>query len=91
MTTAFQTGPGFFAAETSAYNKAIPPSSLRIYCARIEAYDLPEESADMDNIQFEILFAKAEKDPQIAHALLKLRDTINENEPLLRALLKKKR
>ena len=78
MTSIIQTGPGFFAASTKKKEHV-----LRIYCARLEAYDLPLASDAMDNIQFEILFAKAEGQPEIATMLLELGRAIEGNKALL--------
>lgn len=78
MKTAFQTGPGFYAAETHKVNPTIKPGEMRIYCVRLEAYDLEVGGGDND-ITFEIVFAKVEKDPHLAKALLKLGDAIEAN------------
>lgn len=83
MTTIFQSGPGLYAAETPEGNASVAPGTMRVYCARIEAYDLSaSEQSDMDT-SFHILFAKAENDPRIARALLKLGDTIAVNRTQL--------
>lgn len=63
MTTAFQTGPGFFAADSSDCDKTLPKDMMRFYCARIEAYDIPVSGDDPGhNTTFEILAAKGEND-----------------------------
>jgi len=82
MTTAFQTGPGFYAANTRAVDKAIPAGVMRVYCARIEAYDLADDQVDLDT-QFSLLVAMAEGKPQIAKALLSLADSIGGNRKTL--------
>jgi hypothetical protein len=89
MTTAFQTGPGLFAADSASHDTAIAAGKIRVYCVRVEAYDLDQrEQSDLD-MEFEILFAKAEKNPQIAKALLKLKEAISLNEPLLKGIVLK--
>jgi hypothetical protein len=82
MKTAFQTGPGMFAADSRKVDRSIPPRVVRVYCARIEAYDITDAPIDLDT-EFEILFAKAEKDPRVARALLKLGEAIEANRALL--------
>lgn len=83
MKTAFQNGPGFYAADTSRNRADLPPNSMRIYCARLEAYDLPLAGDAVDNIEFQILFAQAEGNPEIARALLKLGEAIAANRKQL--------
>lgn len=89
MTTAFQTGPGFFAAMSHSHDKSVPLGFLRVFCARIEAYDLPKGSEVMDKIEFTVLFAMAEEDPRIAQALLYLGETIAGNRKALEEIAKK--
>lgn len=89
MNTVFQTGPGFYAASTCKVDKTIAPDIIRCYCARIEAYDLEVtagESMDMDQTRFELLVAKAEKQPGLATALLQLAASIRSNEQLLKGI-----
>lgn len=84
MNTAFQTGPGFFAAQTAKVDRTIPLGIIRIYCARLEAYDLPHHGDDPGlETTFEILAAKVEKDPRLARALLLLADHVNGNRELI--------
>ena len=83
MKTALSTGPGFFAADSSDHNPKVKKGKVRIYCAKIEVYDIDDSEAD-NNTVFEILFAKAEKDPLVAEALLKLGGTIQANEENLK-------
>lgn len=90
MKTAYQTRPGFYAANTSKVDKTIPGGVLRVHCLRMEAYDLPAGDDSMDNIEFVVLFAMAENNPAIAGALLTLRDAINGNEAMLKAIAKGK-
>lgn len=83
MTTAFQTGPGFFAADTSEHDKTLPANTMRVYCARIEAYDLPLHDKAALDTQFTILAAQGENDPRVAKALLKLGEHIKGNKTTL--------
>lgn len=83
METIFQTGPGFFAANTAETRPEVPKGKLRVYCVRLEAYDLDDSEDDLDT-SFSVLFAKAEGDPQIARTLLTLGETIKGNEAMLR-------
>lgn len=88
MKTVLQTGPGFYAANTSQVDAKIPPGVLRVYCARVEAYDMEKTDPAMDDIQFELLVAKAEKDPELAKALLQLVKSLSGNIPLLERIAK---
>lgn len=89
MTTIFQTGPGFFSAVTNDKDRSVPVGKMRIYCARIEAYDLDqEERMDMDT-NVTILFSMAEKDPKVALVPLRLGDAIGRNRKNLEAFAKK--
>lgn len=90
MKTAFQTGPGLYAANTNKVDRTIPKDVLRVYLIRMEAYDLTAGDDSMNNVQFQILFAMAENNPQIAQALLTLRDSINGNEATLRDVVNRK-
>jgi hypothetical protein len=85
MTTAFQNGPGFYAARTSETNPRVQPGILRIYCARLEAYDIPA-AAGMEDLEtkFELLVAQAERDAEIARALLDLHESIGRNLDCIR-------
>lgn len=84
MNTAFQTGPGFYAAQSAKVDQSIPPGIVRIYCARLEAYDLPCHGDDPAlDTTFEILAAKVEKDPRLARALLLLADHVKGNRELI--------
>lgn len=86
MTTVFKNGPGFYAASTSKTNPRIAPGVMRLYLARIEAVDLPPEHAAVDNeTQFQILFAQAENNPEVAHALLQLHAALTGNLENLKA------
>lgn len=88
MKTAFQTGPGFYAADTCKSNKDVAAGDLRIYCIRMEAYDITGSPEDPGNeIKFELVFAKAEHDPRIAMALLKLGKAIEANKETLESML----
>lgn len=85
MTTAFQTGPGFYAANTNVVDPSLPPGVVRFFCVRLEAYDVADDPDD-EEIAFEIIFAKAEKNPQIAKALLDLARSIQMNEANLKEI-----
>lgn len=84
MTTAYQTGPGFYAANTKECDPTVPEGCVRIYCVRLEAYDL-ERKPDEEglDVSFEIIFAKAEKDRRLATALLALGRAIEGNRAKL--------
>jgi hypothetical protein len=87
MTTAFQTGPGFYAAASRKADKSLPPGTVRIYCARLEAYDLPRAAEEHElKTEFKLLVAMAEEKPAIARALLQLHGALNANIDLLRSL-----
>jgi hypothetical protein len=83
MKTAYRNGPGFYAAATSSKRPDLPPNTTRIYCARLEAYDLPLAGDAVDNIEFQLLFAQADGNPEIARALLLLGETIAANREQL--------
>ena len=70
MTTAYQTGPGMYAATTDKVDRTIPPGAVRVHCVRLEAYDLPAkpEQHDLD-AEFTIVFAMAEGNPALAKTL----------------------
>lgn len=80
MKTAFQNGPGFYAAATSDKRRDLPRNTMRIYCARLEAYDLPLTDDAMDAVKWELLPAQAEGKPEIARALLLLADVLAANK-----------
>lgn len=82
MKTIFQTGPGLFAAASNKTEKSAPPGKVRIYLARIEAYDLDGGPLD-DETSFELLVAKASKNKQLANALLILSDSLQSNKKML--------
>ena len=87
MTTAFQTGPGFYAANSKKSDQSIPAGKLRIYCARIEAYDMDltdDEEPALDT-SFELLVAKSQGNPQIAKALLQLHKSLGGSLEVLKA------
>lgn len=84
MKTAFSTGPGFFAADTSGHDRDLPPGVMRVYCARMEAYDLPIDASQEDlDTNFQVLFSQAEGNPEIAKAMLKLSGAIESNRKFL--------
>ena len=86
MTTAFSTGPGFFAVETHDFNPAVPVGGMMVYCVRFEAYDFSSE-IDSD-IVFNGALELAEKDKRIAGAILKLGAVIEHNRAALEAFSK---
>ena len=88
MKTAYQTGPGMYAADTSGHARYLPDDTMRVYCARIEAYDLELRDKGSINTQFQVLFAQADDNPEVARALLKLADTINCNRGMLERMIK---
>lgn len=85
MKTVYSTGPGFYAADTTEGDPTVPPNVLRVYCVRMESYDL-DCKTDL-SLSFHLIFAKAEEDKRIAKSLLSLRDAINANETILKRLL----
>lgn len=87
MTTAFSTGPGFYAAVTSEHDPSLPPKTLRVYCARIEAYDFPV-TEDITTT-FTLLPAMSEGRPDIAKALLSLAVVLAENSDAIQAQIPK--
>ncbi len=84
MNTVFSTGPGFFAALSRKVDRSIAPGTLRVLCARIEAYDIPKGDLDGENTTFTVLFAMAEGRPDVAKALLSLGDAITANAAMLK-------
>jgi hypothetical protein len=90
MKTAFSTGPGFYAAASSEYDDTVPPGVLRIFCARLEAYDGPKKSGtDFDATEFKLLPAMADGNPQVARALLQLHTVLTSNLKLIEAEAKR--
>lgn len=66
-------------ALTDETNKTIPRGKMRIYCVRLEAYDLAMgETRDLET-KFEVLFAQCEGKPEIAQMLLQLGESIESN------------
>lgn len=59
---------------------------MRIYCARIEAYDLPLSDKDSMDTQLKILASFGEDDARVAKALLKLGVHVKGNQKLLEGL-----
>lgn len=91
MRTAYQTGPGYYAAGTPPHDAAIPEGHVRIYCVRMEAYDIEKHpGGDGDDVKFELLFSMCEGDPVLARALLKLGRAVNANRPALERAAKDK-
>ena len=89
MTTAYSTGPGFYAVMTKdaknpiTHDTTIPAGKVRVYVARLEAYDIDASAADGE-IQFTVLPAMAQGNPRVAKALLLLGDVINGNREAIR-------
>ncbi len=80
MITKFSTGPGFYAAQTNEGNPKIPKGTIRLYVARIEAYDGPAALGDdMDKVEFTVLPAMAENNPEVAMALIQLHSALSGN------------
>jgi hypothetical protein len=80
MQTAFQLKPGFFAAYSRSHNPCVPEGKMRIYCARIEAYDIDiKPGTPDDETAFTVLPALAEGEPEIALALTKLGESLAAN------------
>lgn len=86
MNTVFNTGPGFFAALSRKVDPSIAPGTLRVLCARIEAYDIPQGDLDGENCTFTLLFAMAEGRPDVAKALLQLGKAIAANDAPLKQM-----
>ena len=84
METAFKNGPGMYALFTNGHNKRVPENKARVYCIRLEAYDLDANYSGDDTAKFEVLFFQAENKPEIAFALLQLADAINSNSEELK-------
>lgn len=90
MTTAFSTLPGFYAAQTDKTNPRVPPRTLRIYVARLEAYDMPvndDEEPGLDT-QFTILGALAAGNPEVANSMLLLAQHVEANRTNIESELK---
>lgn len=83
MKTHLQTGPGLFWVATAEI-PGIPQGVMRLYCARVEAYDLPYNGEAINNLKFELLVAKGEGRPELARALLELGRAIQVNASELR-------
>lgn len=91
MKTAFQNGPGFFSASSHEHNPRVPAGMMRVYCVRLEAYDIDGNDPEDPGLEtsFEVLFAQAEGHPEIAHMLLHLSKSIEANRELLEHELKR--
>lgn len=86
MTTVFKNGPGFYAGATIKTNRRVKDGVMRLYLARLEAVDLPPEHAETDNAtEFEVLFAQAENNPEVAHAMVQLHAALSANLGMLQA------
>lgn len=86
MTTAFATGPGFYAAKTTKSDPSVPPGQMRFFLARLEAYDGPIKADALTNqTEFSILAAMCVGKPTIARALLELSDHIQANRAMISA------
>ena len=86
MKTAFATGPGFYAAATAKADDRVPPGKMRFFVARIEAYDGPAKTGnEMAETTFTILASMCEGKPEIARAMLGLRDHLNANAAIIEA------
>lgn len=88
MKTILSSGPGFFAADTWNYDSDVPEKCIRMYLARLEIYDIDTDSEEDDATSFELLVAKAENNPMIAKALLKLGKSIEDNRENLEKMIR---
>lgn len=86
MKEAFRLAPGFYAAYSNKVDSEIPPDTMRLYVARLEAYDMPiSKATEVDkNTSFQILFALADGNPQAAKAMLRLHDALGRNLKVLK-------
>lgn len=85
MKTVFSTGPGFYAASTRKVDDTVPPDKIRMFIARVEAYDGPLAlGTDFDKTEFKLLPAMAEGKPEVARALLQLHSSLSANLELLK-------
>ncbi|MCH6256684.1 hypothetical protein MLD52_09010 [Puniceicoccaceae bacterium K14] len=87
MNTAFQTGPGVYALATDTIDENISKDTVRVYFARLEAYDMPKEDAH-NNSKYRLLVSMAEDSPEIAQALLRLSESIEINRDNLEDMAK---
>lgn len=83
MKTALQTGPGFFAGESTKNNTKVPKGKMWLYCARIETYEVDNLSPQDLETQFELLMAKCLRTPGLANILLILGKCIEANQEYL--------
>lgn len=79
MNTAFATGPGFFMANTNRVEPSLADGVMRVYCVRIEAYDLGKSQLDLET-RFTVFAALAENNPVVARALLSLGKAVEQNK-----------
>lgn len=80
MKTIFSTGPGFYAASTHEFDDLVTPGNLRLFIARIEAYELPAKTGtEFDKHEFMLLPAMASNKPEVARALLQLHASLSQN------------
>ncbi len=80
MKTVFSTGPGFYAAATNKSDDRIPEGMMRFWVARLEAYDGPARfGTENDALEFKVLCAMAENNPDVARALVQLHDALASN------------
>jgi hypothetical protein len=85
FSTVLSTGPGFYAASTRSHDDLVPAGKIRMFVARIEAYDGPlERGTQFDKMQFNLLPAMADGDKAVARALLALHSTLTANLELLK-------
>lgn len=86
MNTAFATGPGFYAANTRKVDDTVPEGRIRLYVARIEAYDGPlAHGTPFNQTEFKLLPAMADGNPAVARALLQLHASLTANLELIKA------
>lgn len=75
MKTKLATGPLYFHSTVNGNN-------LEVYCVRLEIYNLKTDTDDA-KIQFLKLLESAKENPEIAHALIKLGDLIQQHKQIL--------
>lgn len=90
LKTAFSTGPGLFAVRTSSSDPSIGSETVRLFTARIEAYDGPRaKNTDFDEMVFTLLPAMAVGKPDVARAMIELHATLTANMGVLLAEARK--
>lgn len=83
MTTVFSTGPGYYAIDSAKSIPELGRTGARVYCLRLEAYDIDTQD---DQLVFELFVCKAEKNKKVAVGLLKLLQSLQGNQKALEDL-----